>query len=51
MLLVSVEGQSLKNMERDQLSMFLKGAPNSTISVEIERQGNVIKKEINKRKS
>ena len=49
-VIVSVEGQSLKNMERDQLSMFLKGAPNSTISVEIERQGNVIKKEITREK-
>jgi carboxyl-terminal processing protease len=49
-VIVSVEGQSLKNMEREQLSMFLKGAPNSTISVEIERQGNVIKKEITREK-
>ena len=45
-IIVSVDGQSVKNMERDQLSMYLKGTPNSKFSVEIERQGKVIKKEI-----
>jgi carboxyl-terminal processing protease len=33
-------------MERDQLSMYLKGTPNSAFSVEILRQENVIQKEI-----
>ncbi|WP_298878379.1 S41 family peptidase [uncultured Polaribacter sp.] len=45
-IIVSVDGQSVKNLERDQLSMYLKGTPNSKFSVEIERQGKVIKKEI-----
>ncbi|MCL7752794.1 S41 family peptidase [Polaribacter sp. Z022] len=45
-IIVSVDGQSVKNMERDQLSMYLKGTPNSKFSVEIERQGKIIKKEI-----
>ncbi|KGL62094.1 S41 family peptidase [Polaribacter sp. Hel1_85] len=45
-VIISVDGQSVKNMERDQLSMFLKGTPNSKFSIEIERQGNVVQKEI-----
>lgn len=38
-VIVNIDGQSLLNMERDQLSAFLKGAPNSTVDVEILRQG------------
>ena len=34
-----VNGQSLKNMERDQQSMFLKGTPNSVVDVTVLRQG------------
>ena len=49
-IIISVDGQSLKNMERDQLSMFLKGAPNSTISVELERQGSIITKKLTREK-
>ena len=49
-LIISVDGQLLKNMERDQLSMFLKGTPNTTISVKIVRQGNVITKELKREK-
>ena len=45
-IITSVDGQSIKNMERDQLSMFLKGTPNSRVSVEIERQGKLINKEL-----
>ena len=45
-IIISVNGQSVKNMERDELSMFLKGTPNSTFSVELLRQGNTIQKEI-----
>ena len=45
-IIISVNGQSVKNMERDGLSMFLKGTPNSTFSVELLRQGNTIQKEI-----
>ena len=49
-VIVSVDNQSIKNMERDQLSMFLKGTPNSKFSIEIERQGNLLKKEITRDK-
>lgn len=49
-IIISVDGQSLLNMEREQLSMYLKGTPNSKISVEIERQGKVLKKEITREK-
>jgi carboxyl-terminal processing protease len=45
-VIVSVNNQSLKNMEREQLSMLLKGVPNSVFSAEIIRQGEVVKKEI-----
>ena len=45
-IIISVNGQSVKNMERDELSMYLKGTPNSTFSVELLRQGNTIQKEI-----
>ena len=49
-VIVSVDNQSIKNMERDQLSMFLKGTPNSKFSIEIERQGSLLKKEITRDK-
>ena len=49
-VIISVDGESLMNMERDQLSRFLKGIPNSKFSVEIERQGNIIKKELTRDK-
>lgn len=49
-MITSIDGQSIQNMERDQLSMFLKGTPNSTFFVEIERQGKIIKKEITRDK-
>ncbi|WP_397445119.1 S41 family peptidase [Polaribacter sp. R77954] len=49
-MIISVDGQSLKNMERDQLSMFLKGTPNTSIAVEIERQDEIIKKELKREK-
>ena len=45
-VIISVNGQSLKNMERDELSMFLKGNVNTIINVEIIRQGKIIKKEL-----
>jgi carboxyl-terminal processing protease len=45
-VIISVDGQSVKNMERDQLSMYLKGTPNSEFSVEVLRQGDIIKKDI-----
>jgi carboxyl-terminal processing protease len=45
-IIISVDNQSLINMEREQLSVFLKGVPNSVFSLEIERQGNILKKEL-----
>jgi carboxyl-terminal processing protease len=45
-VIISVNNQSLKNMEREQLSVLLKGVPNSVFSTEIVRQGEVVKKEI-----
>ena len=49
-IIISVDGQSLKNMEREQLSMFLKGTPNTKVSVEVKRQGQIIKKELKREK-
>lgn len=49
-IIVSVDGQPLQNMEREQLSMLIKGTPNSKFSVKIERQGNYIEKEITRDK-
>jgi carboxyl-terminal processing protease len=45
-IIISVDNQSLINMEREQLSVFLKGVPNSIFSLEIERQGSILKKEL-----
>ncbi|QTD36204.1 S41 family peptidase [Polaribacter batillariae] len=49
-IITSVDGQSLKNMDKEQLATFLKGVPNSTIKVTIERQGQIFKKEITRDK-
>ncbi|MDC1431786.1 S41 family peptidase [Polaribacter sp.] len=49
-IIISVDGQSLKDMERDQCALFLKGIPKSTFQVEIERQGILIKKELSRDK-
>ena len=49
-IIISSDNQSLKNMDRDQLSMFLKGTPNSTFSVEIDRQGKIFKKDLTRDK-
>jgi carboxyl-terminal processing protease len=49
-IIVSADGQSLIGMEIDQLSMYLKGTPNSKVSVEIIRQGSLIKKELTRDK-
>ena len=43
-IIISVDGQSLKNMERDELSMFLKGTPNTRVNAKVLRQGLVIDK-------
>lgn len=49
-IIISIDEQPLKNMERDQLSLFLKGSPNSIFSIEILRQGELLKKEITRDK-
>jgi carboxyl-terminal processing protease len=38
-VITKIDGQPLQNMERDELSQFLKGTPNTNISLEYERQG------------
>ena len=45
-IIMSVDGQSLKNLDRDQLSMYLKGAPNSKVKIKIKRQNQIIEKEL-----
>ena len=49
-IIVSIDGQSVKDMESEQLSMLIKGTPNSSFSAEIERQGKRIQKEITRDK-
>jgi len=49
-MIVSLNGESLVNLERDELSMFLKGMPNSQLSLKIIRQGNAILKELKREK-
>ena len=49
-IIVSVSNQTLKNMNADQQSEFLKGVPNSKVLVEIERQGKKIQKELTREK-
>ena len=38
-IVTKVDGQALQNMEREELSQFLKGAPGTSVSIEIDRQG------------
>ena len=49
-IIISIDGQSLNKMEREELSTFIKGAPNSTIIIQIQRQGETIEKEISREK-
>ena len=42
-VIIKVGNQSLENMERDQLSEMLKGAPNSSLNIEVLRQGEIKK--------
>lgn len=49
-MIVSLNGESLVNLERDALSMFLKGTPNTQLSLKIIRQGNAILKELKREK-
>lgn len=45
-IIISADKQSLKNMNSEQQSEFLKGVPNSKILIEIDRQGKIIQKEL-----
>lgn len=45
-LITNIDGQSLQNMKRDQLSLYLKGIPNSVFKITIERQGTSFTKDI-----
>ena len=49
-IIISVDNQSLKNMNSVQQSEFLKGVPGSKISVEMNRQGKIFKKELSREK-
>ena len=42
-IITKIGEQSLENMNRDQMSEMLKGAPNKSIDLEILRQGNIKK--------
>jgi carboxyl-terminal processing protease len=42
-IIIKVGNQSLENMEREQLSEMLKGAPNSSINIEVLRQDEIKK--------
>ena len=43
-IIIKAGSQSLKNMDPDQLSQILKGAPNTSLDLSIYRQGKVLKK-------
>lgn len=49
-IIISVDNQSLKNMNSAQQSEFLKGVPGSKISVGMNRQGKIFKKELSREK-
>ena len=45
-IIISVDNQSIKNRKIEELSMLLKGTPNSKLSIEVNRQGNIFRKDI-----
>ena len=45
-IIIKAGSQSLKNMDPDQLSQILKGAPNTSLELSIYRQGKVLKKTV-----
>ncbi|MFY0603990.1 MAG: S41 family peptidase [Flavobacteriaceae bacterium] len=49
-VIIKVDGQSLQNMEKDQLSEFLKGTPNTTVDVEVLRKGKVFSLQLTRQK-
>jgi carboxyl-terminal processing protease len=50
-IITKVNGESLINLESEQLSTVLKGVPDSHLSVEIERQGIALSKELTREKA
>ena len=49
-LITSVDGQSITDMERDQLSMYLKGLPESKVVLGIKRDKNTFTAEVTREK-
>ena len=45
-IIIKVGNQSLENMDKDQLSQMLKGAPNTSLDISVLRQGDVMKKTV-----
>ena len=45
-IIIKVGNQSLENMDKNQLSQMLKGAPNTSLDISVLRQGDVIKKTV-----
>ena len=45
-IIISVDNQSIKNRKVEELSMLLKGTPNSKLSIEVNRQGEIFRKDI-----
>ena len=45
-IIIKAGSQSLENMDPDQLSQILKGAPNTSLELSIYRQGKVFKKTV-----
>lgn len=49
-VITKIDGEPLQNMKREQLSLFLKGTPNSSFSAEITRQRKTITKQLTREK-
>lgn len=49
-IITNIDGQALQNLERAQLSEFLKGTPNSIVSLQVDRQGKTIPFEVKREK-
>ena len=45
-IITSINGISLKDKSTDQLLSMVRGAPNTSVSLEIDREGKIIKKQI-----
>lgn len=49
-VIISVNNQTLEGLEPEELAMFLKGAKESTITIEIKRQNNILQKKVAREK-